>query len=310
MNCLYSVSLKKNSLFVTAISRRSLLPVLQWHPGDPLISRDPIAPEFPNQPALCACTRHDTIERSHRRPSFQVPSTEGECGLAANQRRGYRAGGEPAGRGCTAGAHQYSDLLQLGRGAMPAVPEPRGPGSGETPAAGPAHRGVAPPLPGIPHPQSARSRGEAGGGRQGARAAAGSAEEAGGEGEGADRRAQAEEEGYPHPAVDARATNPQQPEGTAETLNAHSLGGYRLHICISHMYGKQTASSITPTPFTPPPPPPQGPLSVIVPKIYSQLRLCASHMEGKKGRLDRISVLIMVLIYRKTCRGCVVLVWL
>lgn len=228
------------NLFVPAISRRSLLPVFLWHPGDPLISRDPVPPEFPTKPALCkrplcVYTRHDSIQRCLRCPSLQVPPAQGERGLAAYQRSGHRPSGEPAGCGCPSGAHQHSHLLQSWWGAMSAVPEPRGPGSDQALSACPAHSGVAPPLPGISHPQLARGGREADSRRQGAWAAAGPAEQTGGEGEGSDHRAQAEEEGYSHPAVPAHATNHQRPEGTAERLNAHCLGGIGYHLHFTYV---------------------------------------------------------------------------
>lgn len=162
---------------------------------------------------------------------------------------------------------------------MPAVPEPRGPGPDQALPTGPAHGRVAPPLPGVSHPQRAHGRRATDGGGQGARAAAGSAEETGGEGEGSHRGAQAEEEGYSHPAVDAHAKTHQRPQGTSDMLNARwgKTLGYHLHL---PSVFKQTARFIAPTPLTPPP---QGPCSVIVPQIFSQLWLCESRMEGKEA---------------------------
>lgn len=193
-------------LFVSAISRWSVLPLQQRHPGDPFVGGDPLPPELPAQPAVCGS--------GHGPGRLQVPPAPRERGLAAHQRRGRGPGGESAGRGRPAGAHRHRDLLQPGRRALPAVPDPRGPGACQAAAAGAALGGVAPALPGGPQRQPARCRGAAGGGWRRAGAAAGLAQEAGGEGEGADGRAEAEEEGDTHPAVAAGSTDHEQSQGT------------------------------------------------------------------------------------------------
>lgn len=281
-------------LFFSAISRGSLLPLHQWHPGDPLVSWDPLSSEFSSQPEHCKrphsiiCTRHDSVQHHLRLSPFQVPPTQRKRGLAADQCSGCRLSSEPAGCGCPSGAHQHGDLLQLGGGAMPAVPDPRGPSSAEALAPCSAHGGVAPPLPGLSLPQSACGGGEAVGHRQGAWAAAGSAEEAGGEGEGADCRAQAAKEGYSHPAVAARPTNHQQPQGTVDTTRYRwqakrfLFEGYWS--CLNLIYVWQQTS--TPTLFFPL----RRPKSVIVPETYSHLWLCAFHNRVSREKWKAFSM--------------------